>query len=328
QRNRTGLGAEHDESATKTVPVLRYFRVFNAGQADGLPGRFHPEPGSFTEITQPQAVLDAYLRDGGPRLEHVAGDRADYDPRTDTMRLPLREQFRTPGGYYAAAFHECGHSTGHASRLDRPGLTAFDHFGSERYAKEELVAEMTASILCAQTGIDDPGIFGNSASYIASWLRALRDDKKLVVSAGAQAQRASETVTGPSRSTRQPEAGQPEAGQPEPGVYSPVGAAAPAAGGELAGDSPYRAALAALDTFSFAARGHEQAAETLEAQLTVHGFDRHQQLMAHVTALRQLAGQARVDAGRARRVLVGHHAPGDEYHTSGADAAASAFRST
>ncbi|MBO0817532.1 MAG: hypothetical protein J2P30_20580 [Actinobacteria bacterium] len=98
--------------------------------------------------------------------------------------------------------------------------------------------------------------------------------------------------------------------------------------GELTGDSPYRAALGALDSFGDVARGHEQAAEALEAQLTVHGFDRHQALMAHVTALRQLAGQARTDAGRARQVLAERHATGDDYHTSGADAGASGFRNT
>jgi len=128
------------EASITTVPVLRYFRVFNAEQADGLAPKFHPEPGTFTEITEPQDVLDGYLRHGGPQVRHVAGDRADYHWRTDTIRLPLPGQFRTPEGYYATVFHECGHSTGHASRLARPGIAGFDHFGSDRYAKEELVA--------------------------------------------------------------------------------------------------------------------------------------------------------------------------------------------
>jgi antirestriction protein ArdC len=153
----------------------------------------------LTEITEPQVALDAYLHHGGPQLRHVAGDRADYNWRTDTIRLPRPEQFRSPEGYYATAFHECGHSTGHPSRLARPGIVGFDHFGSERYAKEELVAQMTSSILCAQTGIDTTDEFSNSVGYIASWLRALNDDKKLVVSAAAQAQRACDLVIQPSR---------------------------------------------------------------------------------------------------------------------------------
>ncbi len=179
--------------------MLRYYRVFNAEQADHLPPRFCPEPGTFTEITQPQDVLNGYLHHDGPQLRHVAGDHAGYHWRTDTIRLPRREQFRTPEGYHATAFHECGYSTGHQSRLARPGIVDFDHFGSGRYAKEELVAQMTSSILCAQTGIDTADEFSNSAGYIASWLRALHDDKKLVVSAAAQAQRASDLVIQPSR---------------------------------------------------------------------------------------------------------------------------------
>jgi antirestriction protein ArdC len=189
-----GPGGQPGQTSITTVPVLRYFRVFNAEQAGGLAPKFYPGPGSFTEITGPQAVLDGYLRHG-PRLEHVAGDRADYHWRTDTIRLPQRGQFRTPEGYYATAFHECGH----ASRLARAGIVGFDHFGSGRYAKEELVAQMTSAILCAQTGIDTADEFSNSAGYIASWLRVLHDDKKLVVSAAAQAQRACDLVIQPSR---------------------------------------------------------------------------------------------------------------------------------
>jgi antirestriction protein ArdC len=211
------------EIKAQTVPVLRYFRVFNAEQADGLPPRFHPEPGTFTEITGPQAVLDSYLRHG-PQLRHVPGDRADYHWRTDTIRLPLPEQFRTPESYYATAFHECGHSTGHPSRLARPGIAAFDHYGSDRYAKEELVAQMTSSILCAQTGIDTAEEFANSASYIASWLQALRDDKKLVVSAAAQAQRASDLVIEPSREAEPAQKPGPER-EAKPHTTTPMAAA-------------------------------------------------------------------------------------------------------
>jgi antirestriction protein ArdC len=95
---RPGRREQAGETSITTVPVLHYFRVFNAEQAAGLAPKFHPEPGSFTEITEPQTVLDAHLRHS-PRLEHLAGDRADYNWRT-TIRLPRREQFATPEGYY------------------------------------------------------------------------------------------------------------------------------------------------------------------------------------------------------------------------------------
>jgi antirestriction protein ArdC len=214
---------EPGEGRTKTVPVLRYFRVFNAEQAGNLPQKFHPEPGTFAQLTEPQVVLDGYLRRGGPQLRHVAGDRADYHWRTDTIRLPLPGQFCTREGYYATAFHECGHSTGHASRLARPGIVGFDHYGSQRYAKEELVAQMASSILCAHTGIDTAEEFANSASYISSWLRALHADKKLVVSAAAHAQRASDLVIQPSREPEPVRESEPEQ-QTKPGTAMPTAA--------------------------------------------------------------------------------------------------------
>ena len=182
------------ETTVRTVPVLRYYRVFNAAQASHLPGHFHPTPSEHHPIAQPQAVLDGYLA-RGPRLLHVAGDRAAYHPATDTIRLPQPAQFRTPQDYYATAFHEAGHSTGHPTRLNRPGITAFDHFGSGKYAREELAAEMTSALLCAQTGIDTPDLFENSAGYIASWLTALHNDHKLVIPAAAQAQHATDLIT-------------------------------------------------------------------------------------------------------------------------------------
>lgn len=98
------------------------------------------------------------------------------------------------------------------------------------------------------------------------------------------------------------------------------------ADGNLAGDSPYDAALAALDAFGLAAEQNEQAAEALEAQLTIHGFHRDPRLTDQIGALLQAVGRARAHAASARRILVSHHASGSEYHRSGADAGATAFR--
>jgi len=198
------------ELTVTSLPVLRYYRVFNAAQADDLPDRFYPAPGDHSEIRKPQAGLDGYLA-RGPKLVHVAGDRADYHPATDIIRLPLRAQFRSADGYYATAFHEAGHSTGHPSRLNRPGIAAFDHFGSGKYAREELVAQMTSSFLCARTGIDNPAIFDNSASYIANWLTALNNDNRLVITAAAQAQRACNVISQAEREPARDSGRHPEA---------------------------------------------------------------------------------------------------------------------
>jgi len=180
--------------------MLRHFSVFNAHQADRLPAWCYPAPGE-TAIAEPQAVVDDYLA-RGPQLRHAAGDAAHYNPATDTITLPARSQFASAASYYATAFHECGHSTGHPSRLNRPGIAEFDHFGSARYAREELVAQMTSAMLCAETGIETAGLIEQSAAYVASWLRALRDDRRLAVTAAAQAQKASDPDHRPRRPGR------------------------------------------------------------------------------------------------------------------------------
>lgn len=92
-------------------------------------------------------------------------------------------------------FHELTHATGHANRLNRKGIAEFDKFGSAQYAREELIAEMGAAFLCGHCGIEQATL-DNSAAYIASWIRTLRGDPMLAVTAAAQAQKASDWVLG------------------------------------------------------------------------------------------------------------------------------------
>jgi antirestriction protein ArdC len=199
---RDGDETDPDTGEPKRVQysVRRAFRVFNAAQCEGLPDRFYPQPGSREILAGPQTVLDKYLSHGGPRLDHIPGDRAYYrTDGSDRIVLPLRVQFKSPAHYYATAFHEATHSTGAPTRLNRPGIVQFDHFGSGRYAKEELVAQMGAAMLLAETGLDDPDLFDNSAAYVQSWLKALENDNSLVISAASQAYKALELITEPTR---------------------------------------------------------------------------------------------------------------------------------
>jgi antirestriction protein ArdC len=184
-----------DPGATKIIPMLRYYKVFNADQADGLPERFYPQDGDApAEVASAEVVMKDYLsREGGPGLTW-GGSRAFYLPGTDTITLPARESFKDESYLYGTVFHEMTHSTGHESRLNRPGVAEFDHFGSARYGKEELCAEMGAAFLAAMTGTDQH--FDNSAAYLASWLRTIKGDPKLVVQAAAQAQHAVDHILG------------------------------------------------------------------------------------------------------------------------------------
>jgi len=189
------------EVTARAVPLLRTFRVFNACQADGLPARYFPEPGEERPIAGSQAVFDGYLgQPGAPRLRHDVQGKAYYQPAADEIHLPPMTGHRSPEHYYATAYHEAAHSTGHPSRLNRAGLTSPDAvFGSHAYGKEELVAQMTASMLCAETGIDTDEIFENSAAYIGSWLRTIKSDPRMVVTAAAAAQKATNLITEPGR---------------------------------------------------------------------------------------------------------------------------------
>jgi antirestriction protein ArdC len=109
--------------------------------------------------------------------------------------MPNQTSFDTEAGYHATLFHELIHSTGHASRLNRPTLTESAGFGSNPYCKEELIAEMGAAFLCGQAGIAE-SILENSAAYVQNWLEQLKNDKKLIVQAAAQAQKAADFILG------------------------------------------------------------------------------------------------------------------------------------
>lgn len=185
-------GTEKD----KRIPLLRYFKVFNAEQADGLPERFAyqaPTANEHRPCEAFEAIAQSYLATG-PSFTHGV-DGAWYSPGRDLVSIPEPEVFHTPEEYYSTLGHELGHSTGHKSRLNRPGVTEGHRFGDTSYAKEELVAELTAAFLCGVTGLEQVTL-GNSASYIAGWLKALTDDPKLIVQAAAAAQKAADLIQG------------------------------------------------------------------------------------------------------------------------------------
>lgn len=181
---------DEETDEVKKIPFLRHFSVFHIDQCEGIKPK-HELPAA-AQTLDPDAAADSiisdYLQRSGVKLSHVAGDRAFYRPSTDTVTLPLLAQFKELAEYYSTTFHELTHSTGHASRLNR--LTKLACFGSEEYSKEELVAEIGAAALVNHVGLETPGSFRNSAAYVQSWLKALKDDRRLIVSAAGQAEKA------------------------------------------------------------------------------------------------------------------------------------------
>jgi antirestriction protein ArdC len=184
--------------ATRRVPLLRYYSVFNVTQCEGVRHRRLLEivegaPNPFTPIARADALVSAYP--SPPSINH-GGAQAFYRPADDAVTMPAREVFETPEDYYSTLFHELSHSTGHSSRLARPGVIQPIRFASHEYSQEELVAEMGASFLRAFAGIDSEPLVANSAAYLQGWLRALRRDARMLVISGAQAQKAVDWILG------------------------------------------------------------------------------------------------------------------------------------
>lgn len=188
---------ENEGDPAKRIPILRYFRVFNLDQCEDVrvPKGREIEADTWTDedrIAEAEMVIAAF---DGPRIKHE-GDRAFYMPAKDVVVVPDLGSFDSPHAYYSTMFHELGHSTGHSSRHDRFSESWLEHmFGSPTYAREELVAEMTAAYLCAETGID-PSQLAQNAAYIKSWQAAILDDPKALVVAAGKAQKAADLILG------------------------------------------------------------------------------------------------------------------------------------
>jgi antirestriction protein ArdC len=184
-----------DKDATETekakkIPLLRYFTVFNLEQQDGIALPDHTVKEN-NPIESAEKILENYKEK--PSIAFRPG-RAYYRPATDEISVPDKNDFEKVEEYYSTMFHECVHSTGHEKRLDR-SVNGRAAFGDETYSKEELVAEMGAAFLSAESGIESKTI-DNSAAYIANWLSVLKNDKRMVVSAAGQAQKAADYIMG------------------------------------------------------------------------------------------------------------------------------------
>lgn len=185
---------EGDDGSAQKIPVLRYYNVFEINsQCEGLKSRHITKEYNNSPMERCEKIVNGYM--GGPEIRHFE-QRAYYKPFFDYVNMPKFNSFTSSEEYYATLFHELIHSTGHQSRLKRLETDIDSHgFGSKSYAKEELVAEMGASFLCSIAGIDNVTI-DNSAAYIASWLKALKNDNRLVVMAASQAEKATKYILG------------------------------------------------------------------------------------------------------------------------------------
>jgi antirestriction protein ArdC len=174
------------EEAEREVHYLKGYTVFNVEQIDELPAQYTtqatpPPPNVSARIAQAERLAvssQATIRHGG--------GHASYAPQADVVQMPPFEAFRDAESYYATLLHELTHWTAHGSRLARE---LGKRFGDAAYAAEELIAELGAAFLCADLGVRlEPR--EDHASYMAVWLKVLRDDQRAIFAAASHAQRA------------------------------------------------------------------------------------------------------------------------------------------
>ena len=141
------------EEEQRSRPICKQYTVFNVEQAEGL--ELKPREGRVRPEWDAHRDAEKVIAAAGPKVEHVAGDRAYYRIAEDKIVLPEPSQFPTRNGYYQTALHECGHSTGHPDRMNRDTLKdgLENGFGSSEYAREELRAEISAMMTGERVGV-------------------------------------------------------------------------------------------------------------------------------------------------------------------------------
>ena len=168
------------------------YTVFNVSQCEGLPEKFYKmdEVKKHEPIVEAEAIWNGYA--DKPVTEFTNGDAAFYVPGCDIINVPKMKFFDSAEEFYATLFHEGCHSTGHKKRLNRD---MGGRFGSEKYGKEELVAEIGAQLLCQNCGITRT--LENTAAYCEGWCKALKGMRaNEIVNAASAAQKAADWILG------------------------------------------------------------------------------------------------------------------------------------
>ena len=178
----TASPAADGEDSGRRVPFLKRFTVFNVAQCDGLPFDYSAAQKPVSHLLPIPAAEALIVATGAAFVRE--GTHAYYHVGSDSIRVPPQESFFEPVNFYRTALHELTHWSGAKHRLNRDFT---GRFGSEAYAREELVAEMGSAFLCANLGIV-PTV--RHADYIGNWLQVLMNDARAIVSAASHASKA------------------------------------------------------------------------------------------------------------------------------------------
>jgi antirestriction protein ArdC len=188
------LEVEETDDKNRHRFLLRFYRVFNLEQCELPQAVLDKLPKIETYQHDPIEAAERIIANmpNPPEIQY-AGSKAFYSSITDRITLPPRELFSSAEESFGTLAHEASHASGHPKRLNRESIAEAAPFGSPTYSFEEIVAEMSAAYLCAEAGIS-PAVIDNEAAYIQGWLKKIRSEKRLVVIAAAQAQRAADYI--------------------------------------------------------------------------------------------------------------------------------------
>jgi antirestriction protein ArdC len=176
------------EAFDREIPFLRAYTVFNVAQIEALPDRYNVTTAPARDPVERIEHADRFFANTRAVIRH-GGNSAYYAPTSDHIQMPPFATFRDAASYVAVLSHEATHWTAAPSRVNRD-LSRYGKDNTER-AREELIAELGSCFLCADLGIvPELEPRPDHASYLASWLKVLRDDKRAIFAAAAHAQRA------------------------------------------------------------------------------------------------------------------------------------------
>lgn len=188
------LSKDDGQGNISKFPLMRVYTVFNADQCENItiPAKFDIKRDPVTPLEATERILEKYS--SKPPVYYEAQGRAYYSPVTDSITLPALDQFESAQEHAYTLAHELIHSTGHQSRLNRWADGNAGSFGCDTYAREELIAELGSCMLLSAEGVELD--LPNSGAYIKGWLKALKDDKSLIITAATKASRAAAYITG------------------------------------------------------------------------------------------------------------------------------------
>lgn len=194
------------KDVVKTFPVFQKYLVFSIADCEGLAPKWTKDKPADVEpivttndIPVAEDAVAKYVAESGITfINNISSNEAFYSPSADKVVVPNKEQFKYSNEYYSTTFHEFVHSTLKPYRCNRPqdedGLKAC--FGNSVYAKEELVAELGSCMILASLGISTETTERNSTAYLQSWLKALKNDTSLIVTAASKAEKAVKFILG------------------------------------------------------------------------------------------------------------------------------------